>query len=100
MGMNRATGDTRAALALRPGRPAEPLACQRADPQLWFSDSPSHLELAKAYCRHCPLREACLAGALDRAEPWGVWGGEIFDNGVIIAQKRGRGRPRKESQAA
>jgi WhiB family redox-sensing transcriptional regulator len=84
-----------ATLPGRPRRPAEPVACQREDPELWFSESPSHLELAKAYCRRCPLRAACLAGAVDRAEPWGVWGGEIFDNGVIIAQKRGRGRPRK-----
>jgi len=24
-----------------------------------------------------------------------VWGGEIFDHGVVIARKRPRGRPRK-----
>ena len=41
------------------------------------------------------MQAACLAGALDRAEPWGVWGGEIFDRGVVIARKRPRGRPRK-----
>ena len=23
----------------------------------------------------------CLAGAIERAEPWGVWGGEIFERG-------------------
>jgi WhiB family redox-sensing transcriptional regulator len=80
--------------------PAQLLACQREDPELWFSDSPAHLELAKEYCLACPVRAACLAGALDRAEPWGVWGGEIFDNGVIISHKRARGRPRKEPQAA
>jgi WhiB family redox-sensing transcriptional regulator len=89
-----------AALPGQPWPPAGPVACQREDPELWFSESPSHLELAKAHCRQCPLRAACLAGAVDRAEPWGVWGGEIFDNGVIIAHKRGRGRPRKEPQAA
>jgi WhiB family redox-sensing transcriptional regulator len=45
------------------------------------------------------VRSACLAGALDRGEPWGVWGGEIFERGVVIARKRPRGRPRKEVAA-
>ena len=36
-----------------------------------------------------------LAGALKRREPWGVWGGELFIAGVIVARKRPRGRPRK-----
>ena len=49
--------------------------------------------------RRLPLRDACLAGALDRAEPWGVWGGEIFERGVVIARKRPRGRPRKVAAA-
>ena len=38
---------------------------------------------------------ACLAGALGREEPWGVWGGEIFERGAVIPRKRPRGRPRK-----
>ena len=45
--------------------------------------------------RRLPARLACLAGALERREPWGVWGGEIFERGTIIARKRPRGRPRK-----
>jgi len=52
------------------------------------------LELARAHCRPCPLRGPCLAGAVERGEPHGVWGGEIFERGVIIARKRPRGRPR------
>lgn len=46
-------------------------------------------------CTDCPVREACLQGALERKEPWGVWGGELFVQGVIVARKRPRGRPRK-----
>ena len=34
-------------------------------------------------------------GALERREPWGVWGGELFDAGRVIPRKRPRGRPRK-----
>jgi WhiB family transcriptional regulator, redox-sensing transcriptional regulator len=41
-----------------------------------------------------------LAAALERAEPWGVWGGEIFERGSIVSHKRPRGRPRKEGVAA
>jgi WhiB family transcriptional regulator, redox-sensing transcriptional regulator len=29
-----------------------------------------------------------------------VWGGELFDRGMIIADKRPRGRPRKTPVAA
>ena len=45
------------------------------------------------------VRRACLTGALERHEPWGVWGGEIFERGVVIPRKRPRGRPRKEVAA-
>jgi WhiB family redox-sensing transcriptional regulator len=69
--------------------------CRVQDPDLWFAETPADLELAKSYCLDCPARLACLAGALERREPWGVWGGEIFERGRIIARKRPRGRPRK-----
>jgi len=71
------------------------LPCQQADPDLWFSDLPEELNLAKAYCKGCQKREPCLASALERSEPTGVWGGEIFEQGRIIENKRPRGRPRK-----
>lgn len=71
------------------------LPCRRNDPDLWFAESPGDVEAAKALCRGCPLRETCLAGATERREPWGVWGGELFIQGVIVARKRPRGRPRK-----
>jgi WhiB family redox-sensing transcriptional regulator len=70
------------------------------DGELWFADTPAQLELAKTFCRECPARLACLAGALERREPWGVWGGEIFERGAIVARKRPRGRPRKEDVVA
>ena len=76
-----------------------PLPCRVEDPDLWFAESPDQLELAKSFCADCPVRDACLAGALDRAEPWGVWGGEIFERGAVIARKRPRGRPRKDAAA-
>jgi WhiB family transcriptional regulator, redox-sensing transcriptional regulator len=76
------------------------LPCRSGDnPDLWFADTPGELEQAKRLCLDCPVRSECLAGALARQEPWGVWGGEIFERGVVIARKRPRGRPRKEDVA-
>lgn len=76
------------------------LPCRQADPDLWFADTPGELEQAKSLCGACPVRLDCLAAALDRKEPWGVWGGEIFEQGVVIAVKRPRGRPRKVAAEA
>ncbi len=78
----------------------EDLPCRVEDPELWFAEHPVPLERAKALCHECPARPACQAGALERREPWGVWGGEIFQNGEILAYKRARGRPRKTPIAA
>ena len=66
------------------------------DPELFFAESPQDVELAKAMCRGCRARLACLAGALERREPWGVWGDELLMSGAIVPRKRPRGRPRKE----
>jgi WhiB family redox-sensing transcriptional regulator len=66
------------------------------DPELFFAESPQGVEQAKAMCRGCRARLACLAGALERREPWGVWGGELLMSGAIVPHKRPRGRPRKD----
>lgn len=71
------------------------LPCRLVDPEVFFAESPVDVENAKALCRDCPVRAACLTGALKRREPWGVWGGELFVQGAVVAQKRPRGRPRK-----
>jgi WhiB family transcriptional regulator, redox-sensing transcriptional regulator len=71
------------------------LPCHVADPELWFAETPEGVEEAKALCRACPLRTECLDGAQARREPWGVWGGELFEQGVVVPRKRPRGRPRK-----
>jgi len=82
----------------------EPVAaevpCRVNDPELWFAESPADVEFAKALCQTCPIVEACLAGAVERREPWGVWGGQLFIAGVVVPRKRPRGRPRKNEVAA
>ncbi|MEL4506044.1 WhiB family transcriptional regulator [Luteococcus sp. H138] len=80
--------------------PSSPAACSDADPNLFFADDMATVEQAKQVCSSCPVREQCLDGALERAEPHGVWGGELFDGGRVIARKRPRGRPRKHPVAA
>ncbi len=78
----------------------EPELPCRNEPELFFADKPEDVWRAKALCRRCPVRLSCLEGALQRREPWGVWGGELFQQGVVIPDKRPRGRPRKTHVAA
>jgi WhiB family transcriptional regulator, redox-sensing transcriptional regulator len=76
------------------------LPCRSQDPELFFAESPADVEYAKSLCLDCPVRMQCLAGALERREPWGVWGGELLVQGVVVPRKRPRGRPRKSEAAA
>ena len=76
------------------------LPCTETDDDLWFAEAPADLEQAKRLCGPCPLRDACFAGALERREQYGVWGGQLFIGGVVVARKRPRGRPRKVDVAA
>jgi WhiB family redox-sensing transcriptional regulator len=66
---------------------------------LFFSDQIPDIAAAKAICAECSLIDPCLDGAIERREPWGVWGGQLFANGKILAQKRKRGRPPKNRPA-
>ena len=76
------------------------LPCHTADPELFFSESAPVIAQAKALCGLCPMRAKCLTAALSRAEPCGVWGGELFDEGQIIQSKRLPGRPAKVAVAS
>ena len=93
----------RAGRDIGPHAPLRIIAAQeppcRNDPELFFAESPEDVRRAKALCGICPVRSACLAGALRRGEPWGVWGGALFLRGAIIADKRPRGRPRRSDPA-
>lgn len=75
------------------------IPCRENDSELWFAERTADVELAKSLCQECPIRQGCLAGAIARSEPWGVWGGEVFVDGVVVPRKRGRGRPRKDESA-
>ena len=60
----------------------------RENPRLSFWDLQADLELARACCQPCPIRWIYLAGAVERHEPYGVWGGEIFDRGAVTIEKK------------
>ncbi len=76
------------------------LPCHTADPEMYFSDDELAVAEAKSLCGGCPVRTQCLEGALSRQEPAGVWGGELFEDGRIIARKRKAGRPTAVEVAA
>lgn len=101
-GRGGAAGALAALLGLLPHPDEEwqELPCRTGPADLWFAELPHEVEEAKALCMPCPLRASCLNGALERAEPWGVWGGELVLQGVVVPRKRPRGRPRKSDVAA
>jgi WhiB family transcriptional regulator, redox-sensing transcriptional regulator len=49
--------------------------CAGRETEVWFPDDGEPVIVAKSYCRRCPVRSDCLAHAMERVEPYGVWGG-------------------------
>ena len=66
--------------------------------RVFFSQDRKVIDQAKAICAGCPRRESCLEGALERREPWVVWGGELFRNGHVLTNRKRR--PRHQQVAA
>ena len=64
---------------------------------LFFSEEFVDIQRAKAICSTCTSKVGCLSGALERSEPWGVWGGELLEEGRVCATRRPRGRPVSKS---
>ena len=60
---------------------------------LFFSDDDLDIARAKAVCRSCSISNACLSGALERGEAYGVWGGVLLIDGEPAQFARRRGRP-------
>lgn len=66
--------------------------CAQTDPDLFFPEVGERNPAAKAVCGRCAVREECLAVALDRREPYGIWGGLSADE-----RKKLRTRQRRAS---
>ncbi|MGH9095006.1 MAG: WhiB family transcriptional regulator [Acidimicrobiales bacterium] len=64
-------------------------ACRGVDPDLFYPVTDEDAEEAKAICRSCDVREACLDWALSSRERDGVWGGATErERRRIIRQRR------------
>lgn len=72
--------------------------CREYDADLWFAEDQVSTDQAQALCQRCPLQAACLSEALARQEQCGVWGGELFERGQIVAAHKPKGRPRKDAE--
>jgi DNA-directed RNA polymerase specialized sigma24 family protein len=75
-------------------------ACRAVDPELFFpepTDEPvvqAQVAAAKAVCRPCPVRERCLADALERL-PHGIAGGLTEQERRRARVARGMGASRR-----
>ncbi|MEU4703411.1 WhiB family transcriptional regulator [Nonomuraea dietziae] len=67
-------------------------ACRDEDPDMFFPIAPElpDEDEAKAVCRSCRVRSECLAEALQRREPYGVWGGLAERERRLVGRARAR----------
>lgn len=94
--MNLATSETDTRQTVRPHRDQlSQCSSDGALNYLFFSDNDLEIDKSKAICNTCDMQESCLDGAIDRAEPFGVWGGQLMRNGIPVARRPRRGRPPK-----
>ena len=72
-------------------------ACRDEGPELFFplgNTGPALLQIeeAKQVCRRCPVREECLAWALETGQDAGVWGGLSEDERRALKRRKARAR--------
>jgi WhiB family redox-sensing transcriptional regulator len=76
-------------------------ACQPFDSELFFPDRSAYktneVARAKAVCRQCPVREACLKSAMDNREKIGIWGGLTPEERAKLHRRNRRARANAES---
>jgi WhiB family redox-sensing transcriptional regulator len=73
-------------------------ACRDEDPELFFpigNTGPALLQIkeAKAICRRCPVRPACLRWSLDNQVTDGIWGGVDQDERHALLKRQHRPAP-------
>lgn len=82
----------------RPAHWSVDAACRDAPPDLFHPEGDRGVVLmetaeAKTWCARCAVREACLADALARGEPHGVFGGlDEKERRAVIRRSRERER--------
>ena len=75
------------------------LPCRSGDADLWFAEAPSGAGAGQGPLSAVPDPGRVPGRRAAPGEPWGVWGGEIFERGAVIPRKRPRGRPSKADLA-
>lgn len=68
-------GESRRLLATDDKPWAEDSLCGQVDGDLWFTEDLAERRAAKAICHVCPVREECLAYAVETNQRYGIWGG-------------------------
>ncbi len=63
-------------------------ACRDRDVRLFFPADGQSSSLARAICRRCPVRDACLAEALADPALFGIWGGTTDEQRQRLRQGR------------
>ena len=62
--------------------------CNQTDPEAFYPEDGASLP-ARRVCAACPVQDTCLQDALDRAEPYGIWGGmSARQRRAILAARR------------
>jgi WhiB family transcriptional regulator, redox-sensing transcriptional regulator len=76
---------------------AKVLCDPEKDPDLWFPDTTlgsygrrMAVQKAKAICKGCPVRAACLQMALDADIQYGIWGGLTEHERRRLKQRQGQ----------
>jgi WhiB family redox-sensing transcriptional regulator len=49
--------------------------CATEDPEIFFPPNDDPARKARQICSMCPVRDECLAYALEAKEEFGIWGG-------------------------
>lgn len=75
---------------IAPGRWEKDAACKNSPTSMFYADTVTY---AKAICATCPVKQQCLAFALDVGERFGVWGG-------LSEQERAKLRNKQRKSAA
>jgi WhiB family transcriptional regulator, redox-sensing transcriptional regulator len=79
-------------------------ACLGVDPDLFFpigtaGPALDQIDEAKRICRACPVRERCLAWALEAGAATGIWGGTTDDERRALRRAAARSRDRTRETA-
>jgi WhiB family transcriptional regulator, redox-sensing transcriptional regulator len=74
-------------------------ACRGTGPDLFFPERGESADPARQICARCPVRQPCLACALDKAITHGVWGGLTERERRVLRASRQRASRRERNRA-